>query len=140
MKSCLLHLGFPGKLVLAILKSLILSFKSFFQIWQARDSKEWIPTTRDPVINVNLKNYKQSVKSPKPIHSEKVQVPVDFAISKPSAKSYLNCGLLHKGNTCYINMLPFSVSVPSSSYGQISLSVTIRCLHLHHLLLNCCYC
>ena len=41
--------------------------------------------------------------SSKPIHSKKVQVPVDFAIKKWSAKTYVNCGLLNKGNTCYIN-------------------------------------
>ena len=39
----------------------------------------------------------------KPIHSEKVQAPVDFAINKRSAKTYVNCGLLNKGNTSYIN-------------------------------------
>ena len=45
----------------------------------------------DPAINVNLKNDKQSAMSSKPIHSEKVQAPVDFAISKRSAKTYVNC-------------------------------------------------
>ena len=57
----------------------------------------------DPTISVNLKNEKQSLMSPKPIFSEKVQAPVDFSINKRSAKLYVNCGLLNKGNTCYIN-------------------------------------
>ena len=57
----------------------------------------------DLAINVNLKNDKQSPMSSKPIHSEKLQAPVDFAINKRSAKTYVNCGLLNKGNTCYIN-------------------------------------
>ena len=56
----------------------------------------------DPVINANLKNDKQSPMS-KPIHSEKMPPPVDFAIDKQSAKTYVNCGLLSKENTCYIN-------------------------------------
>ena len=87
LKSCLLRLRFPGKLVRTILKSLSLaSLKSSFQIRQARDSKERIPTTRDPVINANLKNDKQSLMSPKAIHSDKVRTPVDFAINKQSAK------------------------------------------------------
>ena len=94
----------PGKLVQPILKSLSLaSLKASFQIWQARDSKEWIPITMDPAINVNLKNDKQNPMSSKPIHSEKTQAPVDFAINKRSAKTYVNCGLLNKGNTCYVN-------------------------------------
>ena len=102
--SCLLRLGFPGKLDRRILKTLSLaSLKAFFQIWQARDSKEWIPTTMDPVINVDLKNDRQSLMSPKSIHSEKAQAPVDFPINKRSAKPYVICGLLNKGNTCYMN-------------------------------------
>ena len=32
-----------------------------------------------------------------------MQALVDFAINKRSAKTYVNCGLLNKGNTCYIN-------------------------------------
>ena len=52
---------------------------------------------------IDLKNDKQSLMSPKPIHSEKVQAPVDFAINKRSAKPYVNCGMLKKGSTCYIN-------------------------------------
>ena len=74
----------PEKLVWRpILKSLSLaSLKAFFQIKQARDSKDWIPITMDPAINVKLENNKQSPMSSKPIHSKKVQVPVDFAINK----------------------------------------------------------
>ena len=41
--------------------------------------------------------------SSKPIHSEKVQPPVDFAIDKRSVQADVNCGLLNKGNTCYVN-------------------------------------
>ena len=104
LKSWLLCLGLPHKLVGPILKSLSLaSLRASFQIWQARDSKEWIPISMDPAINVNLKNDKQSPLSSKPILSKKVQAPVDFAINKRSAKTYVNCGLLNKGNTCYIN-------------------------------------
>ena len=33
-----------------------------------------------------------------------MQAPVDFPINKRSAKTYVNCGLLNKGNTCYINV------------------------------------
>ena len=40
VKSCLLRLGLPGKMVRPILKSLSLtSLKASFQIWQARDVK-----------------------------------------------------------------------------------------------------
>ena len=114
LKSCFL-LGFPGKLVLPILKSLsLVSLKASFQIWEARDSKEWISITMDPAINVNFTNDKQSPMSSKPIHSEKVQEPVDFAINKRSAKTGVNCGLLNKGNTCYVN----SSSV-SQHYGAV---------------------
>ena len=38
--------------------------------------------TMDPTINVDLKNDKQSLMSSKPVHSKKVQAPVDFAINK----------------------------------------------------------
>ena len=97
LKSCLLRVGFPGELVWPILKFLIpATLKASFQIWQNGDSKECIGTTSDPVINVNLKNYKRSPLSSKPIHSEKVQAPVDFANNKPSAKPYVSCQLLHK--------------------------------------------
>ena len=59
LKSCLLCLAFPGMLLWPILKSHSLaSLKASFQIWQARDSKVWIPTTMNPAINVNLKNNK----------------------------------------------------------------------------------
>ena len=57
----------------------------------------------DAAINVNLKNDKQSLLSSKPIHSEKEQAPVAFATNKRSAQTYVKCGLLNKGNTCYIN-------------------------------------
>ena len=57
----------------------------------------------DLAFNVNLKNDKQSPMSSKPIHLEKMHAPVDFAINERSAKTYVNCGLLNKGNTCYIN-------------------------------------
>ena len=57
----------------------------------------------DPAVNVNLKNDEQSPMSSKPIHPKKVEAPVDFVINKRSAKTYVNCGLLNKGNTCYIN-------------------------------------
>ena len=81
LKSCLLRIGLPGKLVQPISKSLSLaSLKASFQIWQARDSKEWIPIIMGPAINVNLKNNKQSPMLSKPIHLEKA--PVDFAINK----------------------------------------------------------
>ena len=104
LKSCLLHLGLSRKLVQPILKSLSLaSLKASFQIWEGRDSKEWIPITMDSAINVYLKNDKQNLMSSKPIHSEKAQPPVDFAINKRSVKTYVNCGLLNKGNTCYVN-------------------------------------
>ena len=60
LRSCLLCVGLPSKLVWPILKSLCLaSLKTSFQIWQARDSKEWISITMDPAINVNLENDKQ---------------------------------------------------------------------------------
>ena len=58
----------------------------------------------NPVINVDLKNDKQSLKSPIPIYSEKVQTPLDFAVNKLSAEPNVNCGLLNKRNTCYINV------------------------------------
>ena len=75
LKSCLLRLGLPSKLVRLTLKSLSLaSLRASFQIWQARDSKEWIPITMDPDITVNLKNDKQSPMSSKTIHSEKGQI------------------------------------------------------------------
>ena len=90
----------------------------------------------DPAINVNLKNDTQSPMSFKPIHSQKVQAPVDFAINKRSAKTYVNCGLLNKGSTCYVNTSLQCLS----SYGQISVSVMTLCLHLHLLLLELCHC
>ena len=83
LKFCLLRLGLPSKLVCLITKSLSLaSLKPSVQIWQVRVSKGWIPITTDSAINVNLKNGKETSVSSKPIHSEKVQAPVDFAIDK----------------------------------------------------------
>ena len=64
LESCFLCLGFPGKLVRPILKSLsVASLKASFQIRQARDPKKWIPTTMDPAINVNFKNDNQILMS-----------------------------------------------------------------------------
>ena len=104
LKSCRLYLGLSGKLVQPILKSLSLAcLKSFLPNLANQRYKECVPTNMDPTISVNLKNEKQSLMSPKPIFSEKVQAPVDFSINKRSAKLYVNCGLLNKGNTCYIN-------------------------------------
>ena len=57
----------------------------------------------DPVINANLKNDKQSPMS-KPIHSEKMPPPVDFAIDKQSAKTYVNCGLLSKESSSLLQL------------------------------------
>lgn len=69
LESCLLHLGFPGKLVQPILK--FLSLASLLPSKIERDSKDRMSTTSDPVTNVYLKNEKQNLTSCKPIHSQK---------------------------------------------------------------------
>ena len=50
------------------------------------------------------------------MHLEKVQAPLYFAINKRSAKPYVNCGLLNKENTYYINA---SLQCLSSTMEQL---------------------
>ena len=56
VKSCFSRLGFSGKLLRSLLKSLSLSsIKTSFHIWQSRDSKEWdnslLPSSNSCTIN-----------------------------------------------------------------------------------------
>ena len=100
VKSCLLRLGLPPKLVRSSLKQLSLtSLTGSFQIWQSRESLEWvmpfIPSPTSPTSKVDSKNLKPSGTSKK----QCTKSVSDFTKQKHSNR----CGLRNKGNTCYIN-------------------------------------
>ena len=91
------------------LKSLsLISIKASFYIWLSRYSKEWSnPTISSPKSSVS--------KAPHPAvsHSSKKKV-YKPSLSNSSVPVKSNCGLLNKGNTCYVNsaLQCFSVMIP----------------------------
>ena len=100
VKSCLMRLGFSSNLVKSTLKSLSLtSLKASFQIWLGRDPKKC----------ENFVNPSHLLKAQEPQQVKKASGSHDKAkfikSKKPSEapQTSMNCGILNKGNTCYIN-------------------------------------
>ena len=116
VKSCLQRLGFSNKQVRTTLKSLsFTSLKSSFNIWQARESKNW---TKPTVSNIETAKTTDITH-----HTEKfVKVDKTVSFSKCTAKvSTFNCGLKNKGNTCYINACLQCFSTMDRLWSKISL-------------------
>ena len=116
VKSCLQRLGFSNKQVRTTLKSLsFTSLKSSFNIWQARESKNWTKPT--------VSNIKTGKTTDITHHTEKfVKVDETVSFSKCTAKvSIFNCGLKNRGTTCYINASLQCFSTMDRLWSKISL-------------------
>ena len=116
VKSCLLRLGYFGKDLRKILKSLIAqSLKSSFEIWLSRDTFAWNfkQSSTSNFENNLCNNMSQNtiVKNDKPAsfptktnNKCREKCPsIDFEKSDFRITGRKNCGILNKGNTCYLN-------------------------------------
>ena len=110
VKTCLLRLGFQGKQVCKILKSVSTeSLKTSFEIWLSRDTFDW--TSKEfPNANFLNKNSRSDMVSSKELKRDKAECPqtkktshVDFQKSVLRVPVRANCGIINKGNTCYLN-------------------------------------
>ena len=116
VKSCFLRLGIPSKSVTKIMKSLSnVSLKRSFEIWLSRESFKWSNkfsaseisseqnsnnklktnnSTKEKVSTINIK---------KNSNDNNIVSPVDFNKTTSEPITKINCGILNKGNTCYLN-------------------------------------
>ena len=134
VKTCLLKLGFQGKLLGKILKRLSTeSLKASFEIWLSRDCFDWSrrktfspsSSAENPVVKSTYNTmHKRSVKSKS--KSEKcTNAPVvDFKRLLPDSKFRKNCGILNKGNTCYLNASLQCLSTMVSFWSTLTTSST----------------
>ena len=108
LKSCFHRLGFSGKFIRSMMKSLsITSMKSSFYIWQSRDSKSWsnpLPsTTNENNISESHKTSHEMLKSAQgKVTINDHSVTYNEQVKKKVVRSAI-VGLINKGNTCYIN-------------------------------------
>ena len=103
MKSYLMRLSFSTSLVKSILKSLsFTSSTASFQIWFPQDSKKWenVMTPFQSSKEQQSQNIKKQKTSGNPDSSQSIS----FNHSFEQLQTKMNCGLLNKGNTCYINV------------------------------------
>ena len=113
VKSCLLRLGLSNKLVRSTLKSLsMLSIKTSFQIWLSRNNKDWSKPEKPQSQSKFPKKKSTSV------ITQAKDTNVDKSVFKSSVKS--NCGLLNKGNTCYLNSALQCFSTMVSFWSNLS--------------------
>ena len=90
--SCLSHLGFPGKLLKSTIKELSLSsLQASFQILLSGDCKRWL----EEKMTISPTETVSNVATPKTS-----KITSNCQAVQASVK---NCGILNKGNTCYIN-------------------------------------
>ena len=126
IKSCFMRLGFTGKVIRSLMKSLSLtSMKASFYIWQSRNSKEWknppppqLSSTQSNTNNVGNTttfsaqqgtNKRKKYASPSPKKKLSTSSLPDF-----------NVGILNKGNTCYLNAVLQCLSVVPEIWSNIS--------------------
>ena len=99
VKSCLSRLGLSSKSVRLSLKQLSLaSLTASFQIWQAKDCLTWVTP---PVLLGDSKPKSDNVKKPPCMPKRNKDPKCDKQIQ--SKNQIIRCGLLNKGNTCYVN-------------------------------------
>ena len=125
IKSCFMRLGFTGKSIRSLLKTLSLtSMKASFHIWQSRNTKEWtnpLPTslssnqfsTPHDVNNNALASKPRSCKkkkdTPAPCKEKEITSPLPV----------FNVGILNKGNTCYLNSVLQCLSVVPELWSNV---------------------
>ena len=98
IKSCLMHVGLSRKLVRSSLKTPgSAALTASFQIWLCRESREWIiPNTADRITPTAMKSS-----IPKPPSHSNSKLPFQQDNNRKYGTN--NCGLINKGNTCYVN-------------------------------------
>ena len=108
VKSCFARLGFLGKSVRSLIKSLsITSIKASFFIWQSRDSRVWnkhFPSHADDTTPSKSLGSSQHCEKPSQgitQHNKKRLPSISQMKTPPLLVS--NAGIINKGNTCYIN-------------------------------------
>jgi len=109
LRSCFLRLGLPYKLVRATIKSLsLIAIKASFQIWLSRENKTWTNSKTSTPVSKTFKTPTSNASHGK---AQKVHLPTQ-SINNDNTVS--KCGLLNKGNTCYMNsaLQCFSTMVP----------------------------
>ena len=126
VKSCFHRLGFSGKLLKRLMKSVsVSSIKASFFIWQSKDSKTWnkpVTTPPDntmkpvvtPQVNTNLNSRVRQNKTMPSANSNQSQNKTSTVVS--------NVGLINKGNTCYINSCLQCLSVMPEFWSNLSSS------------------
>ena len=122
IKSCFSRLGFTGKSVRSLLKSLSLtSIKASFFIWQSRDSKVWnnpSPSHDNPTPSkVSGSSQYGKQKSQEKIN-QKVHLASVSQLKRPPPLLY-NVGIINKGNTCYINSCLQCLSVLPEFWSKL---------------------
>ena len=121
VRSCLRGLGFSTKLSRNTLKALSsVSLKCSFEIWLCRNSKSW--SLDHPVT---LEHTGQFVKSRNTVKREKPKVKTLDAVTSSSSPTISSkpCGLIYKGNTCYVNVfLQCLKSIPALWSSSTSVS------------------
>ena len=115
VKSCFQRLGFSNKQVRSTLKSLsFICLKASFQIWQARETKNWVT----PTVSMPESGTKSHCQVGKRF------IEVDKTVSLATCvrrEGFLNSGLKNKGNTCYINASLQCFSTMEYLWSNISL-------------------
>ena len=96
--SCLMRLALTRKLVRSSLKTLSsAALTASFQIWLCWESREWIiPNTADFIIPSAMESW-----IPKPPRHSKSKFPFQQDNNRKYGTN--NCGLVNKGNICYVN-------------------------------------
>ena len=126
--SCLRCLGFPNKLCRSVLREMSnMSLRCSFDIWMARNTSIWNFEARVPCVLDTIKqppssnkapshakafssyanyvtptSFKAAVPPPKPVKQKRSTL--SHIICKPKV-NHSHCGLLNKGNTCYVNVV-----------------------------------
>ena len=101
--GCLRKLGFPSKQVTEICKTLARSaMESSFQIWLARDNRDWTPeTVEQPSSRIPLCSSGKG--------ASRVQANDSFGHCPPTQSGSVQCrqpvGLKNLGRTCYVNAI-----------------------------------
>ena len=104
VKSCLCRLGFSGKLLKSTIKKFSWSsLKVSFQIWLSRDCNRWLEEkmTISPI---------KIVSNVAPLSCSALKTSKITSDCEALQASVKNCGILNKGNTCYINATLQSLS------------------------------
>ena len=130
--SCLRSLGFNNKQsknTLSVLSNTAL--KCSFEIWLSRNSKHWslefpiTPSVQEP-ISSKVKN--------KVIQERQKKTFNRYKTAKVASILSKRCGLINKGNTCYVNVLLQSLSVCSDLWSSSDLSSSPLSSSLNRLL------